>query len=498
MIRKTGATLWRITTDTIPALVSEKPSAADRLGARAVRNSLYVLTARVLSRLVALVVVVLLANHLGADGYGRFTTLIAYSALISVVADLGLSPLYTREAAREPDRISHYLSNLLVGKLPLSVLAFAVMAAALGSSHLPALIVPGGLLLVLTTYSALLRNTFYAAGRLELEMIAILAEIAIQATLIVIGSKGGMGVAYFVWAYAAAAAFNIAYCLVVIRLFRLGRPGAGFDPALFRAWLSLALPFALGSFLTNLYFRADVPILQHFKPFHEVGWYQLAYKPFEALQFIPLAVQSVVYPVLAVYHRSATDRLGGAYTLFFKILVLLGWPLSVGTLVLASPVGHLFRLFPQSIPALRILALGIVFLFVNSAFTAMLYSIDRQDLFAWTTGIAVVVNVGLNLLLIPRYGYLAAAATTVLTEAAFAVTAWWFIRGRHRLDWFGSSWRILIAGTLMGLVLVPISGRSILLSVPAGLAVYALGLGLTRALSREELSLFLRGLRRAG
>ena len=50
----------------------------------------------------------------------------------------------------------------------------------------------------------------------------------------------------------------------------------------------------------------------------------------------------------------------------------------------------------------------------------------------------------------------------------------------------------------MGLVLVPISGRSILLSVPAGLAVYALGLGLTRALSREELSLFLRGLRRAG
>lgn len=441
-------------------------------------------------------VVVLLANHLGADGYGRFTTLIAYSALISVVADLGLSPLYTREAAREPQRRSLYLSTLLAGKLALSALAFAIMAVALAGSHLGGLIVPGGVLLVVTTYSALLRNTFYAAGRLELEMAAILAEIAIQAGLIWFGARHGMGVSYFVWAYVAAAAFNIVYSLVAIRLFRLGRPGLRFDPVLFRSWLRLALPFAIGGFLTNLYFRADVPILQHFKPFQEVGWYQLAYKPFEALQFIPLAVQSVVYPVLAVYHRSATGRLGGAYAQFFKILVLLGWPLSVGTLVLAAPAGHLFRLFPESVPALRILALGIVFLFVNSAFTAMLYSVDRQDLFAWTTAVAVLVNIGLNLLLIPRFGYLAAAATTVVTEAAFSVTAWWFLRGHHRLRWWALSRRILLAGVLMGLVLLPLASRSILISAPVGLAAYCLGLLLTRALSRQELGLFMKGLRR--
>ena len=446
----------------------------------------------------ALVIVVLLANHLGADGYGRFTTLIAYSALISVLADLGLAPLYTREAAREPDQLTRFLSNLLAGKLALSILAFAVMAGALASSHLEGLIVPGGLLLVLTTYSALLRNTFYATGRLELELVAILAEIGVQAALIVFGARRGLGVSYFVSAYAAAAAFNIAYCLVVIRLFGLGRPGLRFEPALFRAWLRLALPFAVGGFLTNLYFRADVPILQHFKPFHEVGWYQLAYKPFEALQFIPLAVQSVVYPVLAVYHRSAPDSLGRAYAQFFKILVLLGWPLSVGTLVLAGPVGHLFRLFPESVPALRILALGIVFLFANSAFTAMLYSIDRQDLFAWTTAIAVVLNVGLNLLLIPRYGYLAAAATTVVTEAAFSVAAWMFIRrSGQRLDWFRSSWRVLLAGIVMGLVLLPVAGRSIFLTAPAGVIVYAGGLALTRALSRDEIRLFWQGIRRA-
>ncbi|HZU15208.1 MAG TPA: hypothetical protein VFD01_01180, partial [Candidatus Dormibacteraeota bacterium] len=55
------------------------------LGSRAVLNTTLVLMARVISRLVALVMVVVLANHLGPGDYGRYTTLVAYSALVSVV-----------------------------------------------------------------------------------------------------------------------------------------------------------------------------------------------------------------------------------------------------------------------------------------------------------------------------------------------------------------------------------------------------------------------------
>src|SRR5205085_7504278 len=187
-------------------------------------------------------------------------------------------------------------------------------------------------------------------------------------------------------------------------LFRLAPLSLAFDFRLLTAWLRLAYPFALGSFLTNLYFKADVPILQHFKPFEQVGWYQFAYKPFESLQFLPLAIQTVVYPLLGVYYRESAAMLSAAYARFFKILLLLGWPLSVGTFVLVHPIGRIFRLFPQSEPSLRILSLAIVFLFANSAFTAMLYAIDRQDLFAWATGVGVVVNVGLNLAMITLYG----------------------------------------------------------------------------------------------
>jgi O-antigen/teichoic acid export membrane protein len=473
-------------------ILSELSTPATQLGGRAVVNTTLVLAARVVSRLVALVTVIVLARHLGDANYGRYTTLVAYSALVSVIADLGLSPLYTREAARSPGRIPDYLGTLLSGKAVLAVAASLVLAVA----GLGGLIVPGALLLVMTTYSSLLRNTFYARGRMEFEAVAIIAETVIQATLILAGARLGEGVAFFIWAYAASYGFTCVYCLVVVSAFGLGRPRVGFDLALFRSWLRLAAPFALGAFLTNVYFRADVTILQHFRPFQEVGWYTFAYKPFEALQFVPLAVQAAVYPLLAVYHRDSRDRLAVAYVRFFKILVVLGWPLTVGTFVLAVPVGRLFQLFPQSIPSLRILALAIVFLFVNSAFTAMLYAIDRQDLFAWTTAIAVVVNVGLNLAFIPTFGYFAASATTVITEAAFSVAAWWFVARVERLRWLRVSWRTLLAGLVMGAVVLPLASHSILLSAPVGGLVYVAALWALRAVTPEELALLRRGLRR--
>jgi O-antigen/teichoic acid export membrane protein len=471
-------------------------SPATQLGGRAVVNTSLVLAARVVSRLVALVTVIVLARHLGDAQYGRYTTLVAYSALVSVIADLGLSPLYTREAARSPGRIPDFLGTLLSGKVVLAVAASLVLAAALGFAGLGGLVVPGAVLLVVTTYSSLLRNTFYARGRMEFEAVAILAETAIQATLILAGARLGAGVAFFIWAYAASYGFTCVYCLVVVSVFGLGRPRLAFDLALFLRWLRLAAPFALGAFLTNVYFRADVTILQHYKPFQEVGWYTFAYKPFEALQFVPLAIQAAVYPLLAVYYRDTRDRLAGAYARFFKILVVLGWPLTVGTFVLAVPVGRLFQLFPQSIPSLRILALAIVFLFVNSAFTAMLYAIDRQDLFAWTTAIAVVINVGLNLAFIPSFGYLAASANTVITEAAFSVAAWWFVARVQRLPWLRVSWRTLVAGLVMGAAVLPFANRAIYVGAPVGLVVYVAALLVLRAVDREEVRLVLRGFRR--
>jgi O-antigen/teichoic acid export membrane protein len=465
-------------------------TAATQLGGRAVSNSLFVLAARTVSRVISLVVVIVLANALGDANYGRYTTLVIYSGLVSVVADLGFSPLYTREAARNRAELGDYLGTLLLFKVVLSAAATVAFAIALGfGAGLPSLIVPGAALLITTTYATQLRNTFYAVGRAEFDAIALVAEILIQGGLIFLGAKVHAGVAFFVWAYAASYAFTIVYSLAVIQIFRLGHVRPRLDAGLIRRWWPLALAFAFTSFLTNVYFNADVVILQHVRSFAEVGWYKFAYKPFEALQFVPLAIQTVVYPLLGVYFVSSIDRLKVAYARFFKVLVLLGWPLTMGTFVLVHPIGRLFRLFPESEPSLRILALAIVFLFANSAFYAMLNATNRQHLNAWATGLAAAINIGLNLVLIPLYGYLAASATTVVTEAALCAFGWWFVQ-RHRpelrLAVAAVAWKIVLAGLVMGAVLYPLASRSIFLSVPAGFAVYAAAIYFLRAIDPEE------------
>ncbi|MDQ2942629.1 MAG: flippase [Candidatus Dormibacteraeota bacterium] len=473
--------------------------AAAQLSTRAVSNTFFILGARTVSRLVSLVVVVILANALGDTGYGRYSTLIAYLALVSVIADLGFNPLYTREAARQPRELGDYLGTLLLLKLALAAAASVILALALSlGAGLSALIVPGAALLIATAYANLLRNTFYAVGRAEFDAVAIIAEIAIQGALIIFGARRHADVSFFVWAYAASFLFTIVYSLVVIRAFHLGRIRLGLDLSLVRRWFPLALPFAFTFFLTNLYFRADVPILQHFRSFAEVGWYTFAYKPFEALQFVPLAIQAVVYPLLGVYFVSNISSLRIAYARFFKVLVLLGWPLTVGTFVLVHPIGRLFRLFAQSEASLRILAFGIVFLFANSAFYAMLNATNRQHLNAWATGLAAGINIVLNLILIPFYGFLAASTTTVVTEASLCVFGWWFIQRNHpelRLPVLGLSWRILLAGAVMGVVLYPLSSFSIFISLPAGAVAYLVAIYLIRAIEPEEWRLAAQGLR---
>jgi len=482
--------------------VTETPAgAAEQLGTRAVSNSVFILAARVLSRAISLVVVIVLANSLGATRYGQYTTLVVYSAIISVVADLGYAPLYTREAARNRNDLGHYLGTLLIFKLALAATAVVVFAVLFGlGTHLTSLIVPGAALLIVTAYANQLRNTFYAVGRAEFDAIALLAEIAIQGGLIFLGARGHAGVGFFVWAYVASYVFTIAYALVVIRVFRLGDLRIRLDRDLVMRWLPLALPFALTSFLTNLYFDADRVILPIFRPFAEVGWYNLAYKPYEALQFVPLAIQVVVYPLLGVYFVADPARLKTAYARFFKALVLLGWPLTVGTFVLVHGINGIFNrsgAFAQSESALRILAFGIVFLFSSSAFYAMLNATNRQQFNAVATGLAALINILLNLIFIPFYGYLAASATTVITEAALCAFGWWFVqRGRPelRLPVIALTWRILLAGGIMGAAVYFLRGESILLSVPAGFLVYLVAILILRAVDPEEWELLMEGL----
>jgi O-antigen/teichoic acid export membrane protein len=469
------------------------PAPTAGLGSRALRNTVLVLAAKVVARLVALVTVLAMIRFLKAAPYGAFATLVNYTAIVSVVLDLGFNVLFVREGARHPNEIQRYLRNVMSLRLLMSVVALGLLAVALGLNKLGYLLVPAFLLMVLTSYSTLLRNGLYAVQRLGYEALAVVLESLVLLALVLFGIKTGRGVTYFVWAYAAQYAFSCAYFVVVLAAKRIAVIGWRFELPLLREWFWKGLPFALTFVLTILYFRIDQPIVYALRPHVEAGWYGAAYKPFEALLFIPMTFLSVVFPVLSVYHRVKPTELLDAVNRFFKALLLIGWPLSVGIFVLAHPLNR--ALFGQgydpSEPALRILSLSLGFAFVNNAFIGALSASDRQASFTWAAGWSLVANVAINLALIPTFGYLGASWATVMTEIVLGVVAW-TLTARHigRVPVVQLSWRVVLAGLVMGAAVFPLrdlGGVALAIPILVGVAVYGAAVLLLQGVTREEI-----------
>lgn len=468
------------------------PAASAGLGSRALRNTVTVLGAKVVARLIALVTVIYIINSLEPRRYGAFTVLVNCTAIVSVVLDLGFNVLFVREGARHRDDIERYLRNVMSVRLVMSVLSLVLLVGVLMVVGLSDLIVPGFFLMVLTSYSTLLRNGLYAVQQLGYEAIAVILESVVLLALVLYGRQTHQGVTYFVWAYAAQYAFSCVYFSVVLAAKRIAVIGWRFEPDLVREWFWKGLPFALTFVLTILYFRIDQPLVFALKSQTEAGWYGAAYKPIEALLFIPMTFLSVVFPVLSVYHRERQTEVLDALNRFYKALLLMGWPMSVGIFVLAYPLNAVMRLYAPSAPALQILALALGFAFVNNAFIGALNASDRQLSFTWAAGWSLAANVVLNLALIPTFGYLGASWATVLTEIALGI-AGWVLTARHvgRVPILALSWRIVLAGLVMGVAIFPLrelGGVKVAIPIAAGVLVYTAAVLLLRALSGEEIA----------
>ena len=177
-------------------------------------------------------------------------------------------------------------------------------------------------------------------------------------------------------------------------------------------------------------------------------------------------------------------------------------PLLLSLLLVAVPftvIAASRRLSHTSTP-LRILAIGIVFMFVSNAFIAALSAVDRQLSFTWAALASMFVNIALNLILIPLFGYLGASWATVLTEIALAAFGWLLtVRYLGRFPVFGLSWRIQRAGVVMGGVLYPLQGVHgplTLLAIGVGALVYGLAVLLLGGLDAEDRALIRRAIRR--
>ena len=474
---------------------------AERLASRTLRNSVLVVGARALAKIAVFVVVALLLRYLAPEDYGRFAAMVVYVTLVGVVADLGMQTVFIRDVARDRELFGRYLGTLISARLLLSIGALLLLAIVLRllSPPLFPYTVAGFVLLITTSYSSLLRAIFYIRGRLGYEAVAIVIEAVIVLVLTVVAIRGRAGWDVFLWCYSASYLFTSLFAIAVLFGRWRERVVPRFEITLFRGLMIAGVPLALGFTITSIYAQVDVVLLQLFKGFLLVGWYSAANRYIDAVAWIPQSAMGAVFPALSMVAAGRQPQLGFAYQKSYKMLAVLGVPLAIGIGVLAFPLirllapnGH----FDAAVPALQLLAPSVLLLFVNNAFIYTLTAINRQLDFTRLTVATLIVNLVLNLVLIPPFGLLGAASASTLTELALFLGGWWLLqRNELHLAPLTSIGRVLISGVVMGLVLNSLDRLPLVALVMIGAVLYSLALIGSRALSAEEWSILRSGLR---
>ncbi len=431
-----------------------------------------------------------LTRYLGPSEYGKYTLALMYMQLFGVLADVGLFTTVVREISKDRSRTDELVGNVLTLRLLLSL---AVIAIAAGVSLLlpyehevrVAILLAGGPLLfgmITTTYVAILQS------RLQMSR-AVVGDVLGRATslllvLIVVWLDLGF-YAVMLAAGGGALATLIVTWLVTRRLasirFRV-------DPVVWRTMLAAALPLGLALAINSLYFRADTLIISLYEPYSQVGLYTLAYRILELALVAGYIFVNTTFPLLSEAVEHDEPRALRMIQVSSDVLVILGVPFVAGGLVLAPDIVELAsgEDFADAAEPLRILLAAGALAWVNGVFGLALIAKNRQTSALWLNVTALVFNVGLNFLLIPRYGIVVAAIVTVASE--LLILAGSYVLMRRHFEFFPVPRTLpaaLVAAVAMAGGLWLARDLPVLVLAPVGALAYAALLWAISPVSRE-------------
>jgi len=135
------------------------------------------------------------------------------------------------------------------------------------------------------------------------------------------------------------------------------------------------------------------------------------------LVLIPAIFQNAIYPVTSRCFTTSNKSLKFASERFLNYMIIIGIPIGIGTTLLANKIILLIfgAEYAPSVIALQVLIWGLVFAFIEYPFDNLLSSINRQSIIAAEVGIAAILNLIMNFLLIPKYSLVGASASMTAT-----------------------------------------------------------------------------------
>ncbi len=503
---------------------------------RVARNSLAPIILNLFNRGIDFAFALVMLRVLGPTDSGWYF----YAGIIFVWFDIftnfGLNLYLTREVARDRSRAAHIFFNTSAMRIGLAILGVPLLLGFLGVRQVTVTppINDAALIAILILYVGLLPNSlstgltalYYAFERAEVP-----AAVATVATI----NKAVFGVLALLGGYGIIGLAAVSILTNVLTLALLGwnarrmlrtnltpRPPlreargsraqraaplrdddvveAGFKPArtrildlpLIRAMAGESWFLMLNHFLATIFFQIDVVIIEADHGAKMVGQYSVAYKWLQAINIIPSFFTQALLPVMSRQAHEDRDGLRRNYILAIKLLVSVAMPLAVfftfSSEFLAGVLGGA-QYLPDGAIATQLMIWSIPIGWMNSLTQYVLIALDLQRRITRAFVVAVTFNIVTNVVLIPLYGYRAAALTTIASEAVLLIPFARLLQGAlGTLPWWGMIWRPMVAAAVMFAALAVGWNVQPVLALVIASAIYGVVLLALRPFSGDEIA----------
>lgn len=459
------------------------------------KNALYLGAAEVVSKTLQFVVMLYAARLLSQEHFGKFSFALSLSLIAIVLADLGINTLLIREISRNRAMAGKYFVNAFFIKVALSIVTYFVIVAALNILGYPQdtrkIVYIIWLFTILSTFTELFYSIFRAFEMMHYDAFLKILRMALLAFAGLYVLFKGYGVFLFcaMFVLVEIIVVLIASLMALSRFIKLRAVKIDFSfmASIFRK----ALPFGLAFVFGSIYFYIGSVMLSKIRGDVEVAIYSAAYNFALAVLFIPTVYTNAIYPVLSRYYKESKSGLRTLYEKSFKYLYIIGLPISVGLYLLAGKIMLFFygEAYSSSVIALQIISWYLFLKFINFLLGITLSSIDKQNKRMLGQSLAAGFNVLLNLLLIPKIGYIGAAWSTFITEILLFIIYYWSVsKSWYFYNFCGILAKPAIAAAAMFLF-IKFSGFGLILTIAASAAVYFGVIFVLKTMDKEDCSI---------
>jgi PST family polysaccharide transporter len=377
---------------------------------------------RILRMGTGLIVGVWVARYLGPGDFGLFNYAQAIVAIFTAVATLGLDRIVVRDLVHHPGQRQSILGTTLALRLAGALAALVVQELTVfvlrpEDRLLPVLVAILGSGMVFQAFDSV---DLWYQSQVQSKYSVIAKNVAF---LMVAGLKVSLVLTRapllsFAWAALAEAALGALLLLIIYRRHAGGLGSWRFEIGWAKALIRDGWPMVLSGFAVMIYMRIDQIMLGQMRGNHDVGVYSAALRFSEIWYFIPMAIVSSVAPSITAAKQLDEAVYYGRIQKLLRVMVLVSLSIIIPVSFLASyvVVGLYGDSYAAAGPILAIHIWGAVFVFMGVAQGPWFVTEGLMKAYLNRALAGGIVNVLLNLYLIPRFGGLGAAVATLVAQ----------------------------------------------------------------------------------